>query len=94
MTYKGVYRDGVVFLSGDVDLRNGEAVEVNSAKAKKPAKARGAAATSPKSRTTAKRPKATDRLPAFGIWKDRWPASMSSAQIARELREQVSRRAR
>ncbi|MEK6703975.1 MAG: hypothetical protein AABZ53_17085 [Planctomycetota bacterium] len=29
MTYKGVYRDGIVTLQGDVDLRNGAAVDVN-----------------------------------------------------------------
>ncbi|CAG1010952.1 hypothetical protein PHYC_03965 [Phycisphaerales bacterium] len=86
MTYRGVYRDGIVILQGDVDLRNGDTVEVNSARARKPARR-----APTKTRKTAR---VSERLPAFGIWKDRWPKSMSSAQIARELREQASRRVR
>ena len=96
MTYKGIYRDGIVILRGEVDLQNGDPVEVNSAP---PAKRTGTKSgrTSAKSRKpvpTSKRSKSADKLPAFGIWKDRWPSSMTSAQIARELREQASRRTR
>jgi len=35
MTYRGVYRDGIVVLQGDVDLRNGEPVDVNSTRGKR-----------------------------------------------------------
>ncbi len=43
MTYKGVYRDGIVIIQGDVGLRNGSIVDVNlRAQTKQPARTSGA----------------------------------------------------
>lgn len=94
MTYRGVYRDGIVVLHGDVDLENGARVDVNPIRGggRKQA-ARSARAAKPAKRTRSKGRGATSAaLPGFGMWKDRWPRSMSSADIARELRQRVSRR--
>ena len=38
MTYKGVYRDGIVIIQGDVDFRNGAVVDVNLRGRRKSAK--------------------------------------------------------
>ena len=103
MTYRGVYRDGVVVLQGEVALQDGESVEVNSAppaktktrregKAGVKSKATAPARTGKKTRSAAKC--ATRALPGAGMWKDRWPKSMSSADVARTLRDEVSRRKR
>lgn len=98
MTYRGVYRDGIVILQGDVDLRNGDSVEVNATPARKPkAEKKSASGTnlrrgkvrssSPK-RTTAKHP-----LPGFGAWKGRTDIG-DTAEFARALRKRTSTRGR
>jgi hypothetical protein len=38
MTYKGVYRDGIVILQGDTNIQNGALVDVNLRGAKRTAK--------------------------------------------------------
>jgi hypothetical protein len=94
MTYRGIYRDGIVILQGDVDLRNGASVDVNASRAGKGG-ARRVARAQTKPRKGDKSGKSSAHagvLSGFGIWKDRWPKSMSSAEIARKLRDQVSRR--
>ncbi len=103
MTYRGVYRDSVVVLQGEVALQDGESVEVNAAPPAKTKALRGSKA-SVKSKAAARRStgkktriaaKAAERaLPGAGMWKDRWPKSMSSAEVARTLRDEVSRRKR
>jgi hypothetical protein len=94
MTYRGVYRDGIVVLQGDVDLRNGAPVDVKPVPSgRASARPRAASRRSPSAKAGSRNTKvAQHRLPGFGMWKDRWPKSMSSADIARELRERVSRR--
>ena len=103
MTYRGVYRDGVVVLQGEVALQDGQSVEVNSAppsktKARREGKAsvksKAAARTSTRKKTPSATKSATRALPGAGMWKDRWPKSMSSAEVARTLRDEVSRRKR
>lgn len=98
MTYKGVYRDGIVVLQGDVDLQNGAHVEVNPTRDERRGRGERGLGEARRARAgkvakAAKRSKSLGKLPGFGMWKDRWPKSMSSADIARELREGVSRRA-
>jgi hypothetical protein len=91
MTYKGVYRDGIVILHGDVDLQNGAPVEVNPAPRRS---SRTAKTTAPKRRSgaTKKSSKKSDHpLPGFGSWKHRSDIT-DSARFARELRGRVSRR--
>ena len=93
MTYRGVYRNGVVVLEDDTGLRNGTRVEVNPAsRPKRPARDR----TRSRATKSARRNKTTKRqdLPGFGIWKNRWPKSMGSAEAARDLRAKVSKRTR
>lgn len=93
MTYRGVYRDGIVVMQGEVGLRNGAAVEVTPARDGRVRK--GAAKTARRSGSKPKKSAGSAKpLPAFGIWKDRWPNSMSSAEVACRMREQVSRRTR
>ncbi len=50
MTYKGIYRDGIVTLLGDVDLRNGATVDVNLRGKAKPQPRRKSSAARPKSK--------------------------------------------
>lgn len=95
MTYRGVYRDGIVILDTQVDLRNGEPVEVSPASHRPKKQARGAVARSKPSKDSTRRAKsAPATLPGFGMWKDRWPKSMTSAEVSRRLRAEVSRRLR
>jgi hypothetical protein len=94
MIYKGVYRDGIVVLHGEVDLQNGTPVNVNPAASRKSSKASRTRAESRAPAKTKKNRKNASPLPGFGMWKDRWPASMSSEEIARQFRRDVSRRTR
>ena len=97
MTYRGIYRDGVVVLQGDVALQDGEAVEVNTAKPNRQPPAtpnkkklrseapqrRAGGKTAKKTRTR----KSIQDLAAFGIWKDRaeWKG-LSTLEIMAQLR--------
>ena len=96
MTYRGIYRDGIVTFRGEVDLRNGVSVDVNVAQREKGNAGRTTRPqTKPRKRAkSGKSSSPNDTLTGFGIWKDRWPKSMSSAEVARKLRDQVSRRVR
>lgn len=38
-------------------------------------------------KTKAKKPKKQKKHPAIGMWKDRWPKDMSSAEIAKQHRK-------
>ncbi len=69
MTYKGIYRDGIVTLLGDVDLRNGATVDVNLRGKGKPQARRKSSGARPKAKklTSAQiaaksRPSAWDRM--------------------------------
>lgn len=108
MTYRGVYRGGVVRLEGEVDLPEGSVVEVSragrtsrkrTASEQRRANAEGKAAAAYWKRLTSKRMTKAQRLAAFeaafGAWKDRpeWEG-LSSAQIAAELRKRAARRGR
>lgn len=107
MLYRGIYHDGLVRLDSPADIPNGSVVQVHLKRAvdgrikqgsqsKRAApKTRGASSSSPR-KAGSKPKKGTSKtdLPGFGMWRDRWPSDRSSADIARELREQVSRRKR
>ena len=51
MSYRGIYRDGIVIIQGDVDLRNGALVNVNLRNGHRPEKARGRIAAAGKSKS-------------------------------------------
>jgi hypothetical protein len=94
MTYRGVYRDGVVYPDGDVDLRNGEYVEISRAPSAKklPKKSRSTSERPVKTKKMSKRARvAKPPLPGFGAWKHR-DDIVDSAEFARELRRRVSSR--
>ena len=102
MTYRGVYRDGVVVLQGDVDLQNGERVEVSPSRAlgtrlKTAAKTgsipKGGRRTGgrAKPRAFSKTQSAAHPLPGFGAWKHRTDI-VDSAEFARALRRRTSTR--
>lgn len=102
MTYRGVYRDGIVVLRGAVDLRNGQPVDVkstgsSSVKSNASAKAKSAvggargAKGRAKSRKPAKPKSAKHPLPGFGAWKHRTDI-VDSAEFARWLRRRTSTR--
>jgi hypothetical protein len=107
MTYRGVYRDGLVFLEGEVQLRNGEAVDVNPRGGNGPLpsarslvnRASGVAKSGAKASARLARVKLTrqQRLAAAlavrGDWADRpeW-RRQSSSQIAAALRKRAARR--
>jgi hypothetical protein len=90
MIYTGVYRDGIVLLDGDVDLRNGARVEVLPTRRIGATKAKKRAAKGTRAKSSA-----DPLLKFFGMSKDRadWKGR-SSAEIARELRRRVSTRAK
>jgi hypothetical protein len=98
MIYRGVYRDGIVILEGDVDLQNGEPVSVSrgknvksKSKAKSATRGRKPAAASAKSRTPAANRSAKHPLPGFGAWKHRTDIADSVA-FARALRRKTGAR--
>ena len=98
MTYRGVYRDGIVILQGDIELRNGASVEVNETPAKRPtaksssvSKKRSVSKKATRAKSPTRNP-AKHPLPGFGAWKDRADIT-DSAAFARDLRRKVSRRA-
>lgn len=95
MTFRGVYKNGVVILEDATGLRNGETVDVqrsksSAVKAKKSATAKrvGKMSAKPSIKGTRK------PLPGFGAWKDRWPADMSSVEVVAEMRREAARRRR
>jgi hypothetical protein len=92
MTYRGVYRDGIVTLDGDVDLRNGAVVEVNV-----PSTRRGGAArpSTIKTRGQVRRKKTHPFVALAGIWEDRadW-RGMTSEEIVESLRSRSSKPAK
>lgn len=81
MTYRGVYRDGVVTLEGDVDLRNGAIVEVNAASTRRVA---AASASTTKARKPVRQKKKHPFIALAGIWKDRddWRGKTSEEIVA------------
>jgi hypothetical protein len=86
MTFRGVYRDGVVILDDHEGLRNGAVVKVTRS-------TRGRKATGKAKTTTPKRgaKKAKDPLLALaGIWKNRaeWKGK-TTLQIVQELRRKA-----
>jgi outer membrane protein assembly factor BamB len=83
MSYRGVYRDGIVVLEGEVDLRNGTTVEVNPARGK--GKGRRKVSSTP--RRDRKAAQVHPFIALAGLWKDRpeW-RGRSSVEIVRELR--------
>ncbi len=97
MTYRGVYRDGVVVLQGDVALQEGEAVEVNTARPNRATIAvpnkKSLRSDAPAKRTRGTKAKKTQSrkkvqdLAAFGIWKNRaeWKG-LSTLEIMAQLR--------
>jgi hypothetical protein len=96
MTYRGVYRDGVVIIQGDVSLRDGAQVEITETRTartpsttKKPREKKVTA----KRRTTTRKRDPLDGL--IGFWKDRpdWKGR-SSIAIAAELRDKALGRRR
>lgn len=106
MSYRGVYRDGVVRLEGDVDLQEGSRVEVSperdprlprTAADLRRAKAAGKAAAALWKRLARKKMTKAERLAAadaaYGMYKDRadWEGK-TSAEISLELRKRASRR--
>jgi hypothetical protein len=103
MIYQGVCRDGVIVLRGEVDLAEGQVVEVlpkgrPRGKAKAPKTARKQPVTD---RARSKRPASKPPRPsrerrvealraAFGMWKDRpeWQG-MTAVEITAELRRRA-----
>jgi hypothetical protein len=91
MTFKGIYRDGIIILEDATGLRNGTVVEVTRPAKRTKAVAKPVAKGKKKPATRRKRSAGSVAdWPAFGIWKDRadWKGK-SSAEIARELREKA-----
>ncbi len=88
MTYTGVYRDGIVLLDGDVDLRNGSRVEVLPARRSGVTKTKKRRAKEPGAKASS-----DPLLKFFGMSKDRadWKGR-SSSEIARKLRRRTSSR--
>jgi len=106
MTYRGVYRDGVVRVEGDVDLRNGSHVEITAAikplvakansqspRPKSASKVTGNMWELAMSKRLTKAQRIAAALAACGDWKDRteWKGK-SSSQIASELRKTAASR--
>ncbi|CAG0997522.1 hypothetical protein PHYC_02659 [Phycisphaerales bacterium] len=94
MSFKGTYRDGIVYLTGngsEVARRDGERVEVTPLR--RPRKSAGPARARPASKTKKRLTKA-QRLAAFdaafGIWKDRpdWKGK-TTLEIVAELRKKA-----
>jgi hypothetical protein len=98
MTYKGIYRDGMVTLLGEVHLRNGDAVDVNlrgkSGSRRKASASRARTKKRARTRMT-KAERLAAVLAARGTWKGRpeWRGK-SSAEVSTELRRRASRRGR
>ncbi len=90
MTYRGIYRDGVVVLQGDVEIPNGSVVEVN---AKRTPAAKTKSAVARRARIAKQKPgsKLKPPLPGFGAWKHRTDIG-NTADFARALRKRVSKR--
>jgi hypothetical protein len=108
MTYRGIYRDGLVILDGDVNLHNGDHVEVNlrggpsspragrSRATKRPRSSKGAKSLSRLlSARLTKAQRIAAALAVRGDWAHRpeWRGK-SSAQAAAELRQRAARRGR
>jgi hypothetical protein len=90
MTFRGVYRDGVVIIDDPSGLRNGAVVEVIQ-----PARVASGASTKVR-RKKATTKKGKDPLLALaGIWKDRpeWKGK-STLEVARALRKKAMGRDR
>ncbi len=91
MTYRGVYRDGVIVLSGDVDLQNGDTVDVNrnSAAGVTP-KRKPVSADKKRARAGSSKKKQSEHpfLALAGMWKDRkdWRGK-SSVKVVAEIRD-------
>jgi hypothetical protein len=91
MTYRGVYRNGVVVIDGEVGWPDGASVEV------RPAARRAKRGSNQRARPTSKakrKPseKKVDPIMALaGIWKDRpdW-RGLSTLQVVAKLRERAS----
>jgi hypothetical protein len=83
MTFRGVYQNGVVVLSGDVDLENGTPVDVNPSRS-------GAKRSR---RSSSKKPARKEHplIALAGIWKDRpeWK-SMTSVEVLADIRRSRS----
>jgi hypothetical protein len=102
MIYRGVYRDGVVTLQGDVDLPDGSVVEVLPKARATPAKkavSRRKPEKASKSQKAPKRLSKADRVAAalavMGDWKDRADfKGRSTLDIAQELRRKARRAGR
>ncbi|MBY0260846.1 MAG: hypothetical protein K2Q20_00780 [Phycisphaerales bacterium] len=93
MTYRGVYRDGVIVLSGEVELREGDIVEVTPSKSSRTRKAKpaskGTTKDVPKPQDV-KRSSKKHPLPGFGGWKHRTDIG-DTAEYVSKLRGRVSR---
>jgi hypothetical protein len=91
MTYRGVYRDGLVILEGDVNLRNGDHVDVNLRGSSGSARAGRAKSRKQVSKARVGKGRAQPVHPLIalaGIWKDRpeWKGK-SSVEVVAELRK-------
>jgi hypothetical protein len=83
MTYRGVYRDGVIVLSGEVQLHDGDSVQVT--RESRTGKVRPGKRTSKSKKSKALHPV----LKLAGIWKDRedW-RGLSSVEVLELIRKQ------
>ena len=81
MTYKGVYRAGVIVVSGDVDLHEGEPVRIS--REASPAKKKAVKVKPKAEKSPAKHP--VTKL--AGIWKDRkdW-RGLTSLEVLERIR--------
>lgn len=95
MTYRGIYREGIVILEGEVDLRDGATVDVHLSPIRKSSKRKaaekGGLRRSVKRPVPAKRASAKHPLPGFGAWKGRDDIG-DTAKFVRDLRKRVGAR--
>lgn len=90
MTFRGVYRDGVIYVKDAQGLRDGDVVEITGGTAHSTSRS----AKRDKKNTRGGSRKSVDPkhpLPGFGAWKHRKDIG-DTASFARALRERISSR--